>query len=72
MRLLTQTDLAHAQCSTPGCDHSNHPVLFIVSRCHPGGGVAVAYDRRSGHLIVSCHTCEGYICDVLVSPSQLQ
>lgn len=70
--LMTQQQLSQARCSTPGCDHADHPMLFLHSWCHPEAGVDACYHITTGILQITCNECGGYICDVLVAPAAVQ
>lgn len=67
--LMTQQQLSQARCANPACDHKEHPLLFLVARCHPGAGVEACYHVQTGELQITCNECGGYICDILVAPA---
>lgn len=69
---MTQQQLSQARCTNPGCDHKNHETLFIHSRCHPEAGLMISYHLTTGVLGVGCNECGGFICEVLVAPSEVQ
>lgn len=63
---LTKAALDIAGCDTPNCGH-DHSVVFLTPACHPGGGVEIAYDKRTGHLRITCNVCERRVAEVEVA-----
>lgn len=55
-----------AGCGTPNCTH-DHTILYLHSRCHPGRGAEVYYDKRTGVLTVKCRVCKRPIALVAVA-----
>lgn len=60
-------EMVEQGCSTPGCDHKDHEVVFFQQRCHPGMGLDVRYTKGSGELVVSCRACRGEVATVAVA-----
>lgn len=58
-RLLLKADLDAAGCAAPDCGHDHDQVLVLHARCHRSSAVDVRYEKRLGHLVITCHKC-GY------------
>lgn len=63
---LTQQDLDHAQCGTPGCTEK-HGVLFLHAGCHMRAGTTVSYHPATGTLLIECKQCGKKIAEIAVA-----
>ena len=50
-------ELTQGGCAVEECAH-DHTMLFFTSRCHPGQGLYVSYDRNKVVLDLTCKVCE--------------
>lgn len=57
MKLLTRADLDAAECNDPDCKHEQEAMIFIKPDCHPETPVFVAYNKKSGALVLFCSEC---------------
>ena len=67
---LTRLDLDSAGCGAVGCTHTQHPSLFLHSKCHPSAGTWIEY-RRDGLLRITCRKCKAHVAHVAVAPGVL-
>ena len=54
-------------CSTPGCTHDHGGKSYIEQRCHPGGGLAVFYEKGTGVVTIECHKCAQPVIKIAVA-----
>lgn len=57
-------------CQVPGCNHQTHAgdPFHLHARCHPKGGLEVAYLKGQGLLRIGCHKCKQPVADIEVAP----
>ena len=68
--MLTREDLDAAVCSTPGCTHTTeHGMLFLHGKCHPGAPTQTAY-TYDGVLHIVCAMCQQSVIDVVVATAR--
>lgn len=60
-------DLATARCANPGCTHEDHTQMFLHAKCHPQGGLDVAYNLIKNALEVSCARCHKPVGEIAVA-----
>ena len=53
---MLKAELDATGCNMPNCGH-DHSVLYLHAICHPGYAVDVRYEKKLGHLVVTCHKC---------------
>lgn len=61
--VLSRHELDQLRCEH-GCD--DHP-LILHARCHMGAPTWAAYDRDTGHLVVTCAKCGHHVATVAVA-----
>jgi hypothetical protein len=64
---MAQPHLDSAECTSPGCDGEDHPVLEVHTPCHPGQDVDAFYDKRTGTVAFCCHRCRRFLCEMAVA-----
>lgn len=67
---LFRQDLDLVKCVDPLCE-VDHPV-FIHSKCHTGGGLAVAFDKDVGCINLHCSVCNVLIVRIQVQEATVQ
>ena len=65
MTAYTQQDLDTFGVATRESGQE-HPHISLLQTCHPGKGLRVDYDKRSGTLMIFCHECRSQICEIAV------
>ena len=55
--MLSRAELDRMGCGVPNCTH-DHSVLYLRPKCHPHGGVEVAYEKEDGVVVVRCLKCK--------------
>ena len=68
MTPLTQVQLDQGGCGNPDCDH-DHTILWLRAGCHPRAGLAVAYNKATGRMMVACKKCEKPVAEIAVAAS---
>lgn len=64
---LTRTQLDRALCSTPGCTHEDHSLLYLGAQCHPRAKTfTVAYAAATGKIVCRCAVCDELVAAIAV------
>lgn len=66
MQILDQRALDAMDCGTPNCGH-DHSVLWMHARCHPRSNLAVAYQKATGTILVTCAKCNRTVGEIAVA-----
>ncbi len=69
--LTTQAldDATSGGCQHPDCNCQGK--LVITSRCHPGKGTNVIYQKGDGFISVTCHVCDSLIVQLAIAVEEV-